>query len=81
MGNSILINEDAWIDDMPQFRLRSLITSMHNTFVHNLINNDQQVWKKEIIVNTYDQESADLNLQILLVRVRYANQLVWGGDA
>ncbi|KAA3454975.1 reverse transcriptase [Gossypium australe] len=79
-GNSVSINQDAWIPDATNFRLSAVVNSMQDLNVNALIDTGRK-WKKELIKNTFPEEDSARILRISLAENPHEDFLVWGGEA
>ncbi|KAA3471354.1 reverse transcriptase [Gossypium australe] len=80
-GNNISVNCDAWIPNGVNFRLLSEVELMPDQFVSTLIDNNERIWKEDLIEDTFDEEDTVRILQISLADVPHDDYLAWGGEA
>ncbi|KAA3481446.1 reverse transcriptase [Gossypium australe] len=66
MGMKISITEDAWIPNYVNVRLRSRVDNLQIDKVADLIYSNEREWKRDLIVNTFPEDVADLIFQIPL---------------
>ncbi|KAK5803400.1 hypothetical protein PVK06_031045 [Gossypium arboreum] len=78
-GTSIYINADAWIPDVVNFKLSSVVNSMQDVKVDALINSNERIWKRDLINNIFSTDDARKILRIPLARTPHDDLLVWGG--
>ncbi|KAA3473632.1 reverse transcriptase [Gossypium australe] len=81
IGNNISVNCDAWIPNGVNFRLSSEVESMHDQFVSTLIDDNERIWKEDLIEDTFAEEDAVRIFQIPLAGVPHGDYLAWGGEA
>ncbi|KAA3467613.1 Ribonuclease H-like superfamily protein [Gossypium australe] len=79
-GINVSINDDAWIPDTVSFRLTSVVNTMRDSRVNELIDSNERIWKRELINNTFSEEDARKILRISLAQVPHNDFLVWGGE-
>ncbi|KAA3476753.1 reverse transcriptase [Gossypium australe] len=77
-GLNISINDDAWISDAVNFRLSTVINSIHDFKVNELIDSNARLWKMELIKNTFSEDDAGRILRIPLTRTPHDDFLIWG---
>ncbi|KAA3456919.1 reverse transcriptase [Gossypium australe] len=65
-GSHISINQDIWIPNYVNGRLLSSFDNVHCEKVADLICSNKREWNKELIVNTFPEDVADLILSIPL---------------
>ncbi|KAA3472331.1 reverse transcriptase [Gossypium australe] len=78
-GTSISVNEDAWILNYANFRLSSGGYYSQFDKVSELINSYDRDWNRDLIVNTFQEETAELILQIPLALKPHEDFLAWSG--
>ncbi|KAK5795103.1 hypothetical protein PVK06_036360 [Gossypium arboreum] len=74
-GTSIYINADAWILDAVNFKLSSVVNSMQDVKVNELIDSNKRTWKREFINNTFSADDAGKILHIPLERTLHGDLL------
>ncbi|KAA3466902.1 reverse transcriptase [Gossypium australe] len=80
-GMNISITEDAWIPNYVNVRLMSRFNNLQGDKVADLINSNEREWNRELIVNTFPEDVADLILQIPLLLERHEDFLAWNGES
>ncbi|KAA3468465.1 reverse transcriptase [Gossypium australe] len=63
-GAKISITEDAWIPNYVNVRLRSSVENLQLDRVADLIDSNKREWNRNLIVNTFPEDAADLILRI-----------------
>ncbi|KAA3489007.1 reverse transcriptase [Gossypium australe] len=79
--NNISVNCDAWIPNGVNLRLSLEVESMRDQFVSTLIDDNERIWKEDLIEDTFAEEDAVWILQIPLADVPHDDYLAWGGEA
>ncbi|KAA3479552.1 reverse transcriptase [Gossypium australe] len=80
-GSNISINYDAWIPNASNFRLSTEVESMRDHFVNTLIDDNERIWKEDLIEDTFAEEDAVRILQISLADIPHDDYLAWRGEA
>lgn len=57
-GTNISINANGWIPNAVNFKLSSVVNSMRDVKVSELIDSNERTWKRELINNTFPEEDA-----------------------
>ncbi|KAA3472189.1 reverse transcriptase [Gossypium australe] len=79
-GAHISISQDIWIPDYTIGRLLFSFNNLHCDKVAGHICNNVREWNKELIVNTFPGDVADLILRIPLSTVPHEDFLAWSGE-
>lgn len=80
-GLNICINHDAWILEAPNFRLSTVVNTMSDSKVFDLIDSSNRLWKNELIHNTFSEEDAARILRIPLAQTPHDDFLTWGAES
>lgn len=80
-GETIRINEDAWISGTIDFRLHSRINNPNFSTVANLIDKTTRTWKERVIQNTFDEVDASRILQTPLAIMAHDDVFIWRGKS
>ncbi|KAA3457895.1 reverse transcriptase [Gossypium australe] len=79
-GRGISISEDAWIPNYSNGRLMSRFVNLQSDSVAELINSSNREWDRELILNTFPADVADLILRIPLSQNPHVDLLAWHGE-
>ncbi|KAG8496152.1 hypothetical protein CXB51_009143 [Gossypium anomalum] len=79
-GTNISIRNDIWIPDFRSLRLSSINVDLRVDSVAELINNNENNWNRDLIVNTFPKEVAELILRIPLAMEPHSDLLAWTGE-
>ncbi|KAA3485546.1 Zinc finger, CCHC-type [Gossypium australe] len=79
-GQNILINEHAWIPDYDNIRLRSHFDNLHSDKVEALIDSNSREWNRELVVDTFQAEAADLILRIPIADEAHEDFMAWNEE-
>ncbi|KAA3489772.1 reverse transcriptase [Gossypium australe] len=79
-GTNISISQDIWIPDYVNGRLLSRVGNLQCYKVAGLISSNEREWNKELIVNTFPEDVAELILRIPLSIEPHEDSLAWSGE-
>ncbi|KAA3483968.1 reverse transcriptase [Gossypium australe] len=79
-GQGISISEDAWIQNYINIRLMSRFDNLQSDRVAELISSNNKEWNRELILNNFPAEVANLILRIPLVQEPHDDFLAWSGE-
>ncbi|KAA3458643.1 reverse transcriptase [Gossypium australe] len=79
-GQNISISDDAWIPNYANIRLLSRFDNLQCDKVAELIDSNSREWNRELVVDTFPKEVADLILWISLAVAPHEDFLVWNGE-
>ncbi|KAA3462362.1 Ribonuclease H-like superfamily protein [Gossypium australe] len=79
-GQGISISEDAWIPDYSNGRLMSRFVNLQSDSIAELINSSNREWDRELILNTFPADVADLIFRIPLSQNPHVDLLAWRGE-
>ncbi|KAA3472829.1 reverse transcriptase [Gossypium australe] len=79
-GANISICQDNWIPGYVHGRLLSRFANLQYDKVAELISISAREWNKDLIVNTFPEDVADLILRIPLAMEPHEDFLVWSGE-
>ncbi|KAA3465749.1 reverse transcriptase [Gossypium australe] len=79
-GSNISISQDTWIPDYVNGRLLSSFDNLQCDKVAELISSNETEWNKELIVNTFPADVAELILRIPLSMEPHEEFLAWSGE-
>ncbi|KAA3464007.1 reverse transcriptase [Gossypium australe] len=79
-GQGISISEDVWIPNYINVRLLSRFDNLQSDRVAELISSNNREWHRELILNTFPAEVANLILRIPLAQEPYDDFLSWSGE-
>ncbi|KAA3482988.1 reverse transcriptase [Gossypium australe] len=80
-GVKISVTEDAWIPNYVNIRLSSRVDNLQFDRVADLIDRNNREWDRDLIVNTFPADVADLILQIPLSLEPHEDFLAWRGES
>ncbi|KAA3479383.1 reverse transcriptase [Gossypium australe] len=78
-GTDISVQNDAWIPNCNNVNLVSVDNNLHVATVAKLINSYDRIWDRDLIVNTFQVETAELIIRILLALEPHVR--VWSGES
>ncbi|KAA3462867.1 Zinc finger, CCHC-type [Gossypium australe] len=79
-GTNISISQYIWIPDYVNGRLLSSFGNLQCDKVAELISSNEREWNKELIVNTFPADVAELILRIPLSMEPHEDFLAWSGE-
>ncbi|KAA3468559.1 reverse transcriptase [Gossypium australe] len=79
-GENISISQDYWIPNYVNGRLMSRFDNFPCDKVVGIISSTKREWNKELIVNTFPEDVAELILRIPLATVPHEDFLAWSGE-
>ncbi|KAH1091485.1 hypothetical protein J1N35_018742 [Gossypium stocksii] len=77
-GFNISITDYAWIPEAINFKLATVINTMRDCKVNELIDSNSRIWKREFIKNTFEIVDAERILRIPLAQTPHDDFLTWG---
>lgn len=80
-GEQVQIWEDAWVLGIRNYKVHITNNSQNFVYVSKLMDKQSNLWKEDVIRNTFQPDDAKKILYIPLPIESEADKMVWSGEA